>query len=245
MNLFFNMNKSGGLFNIINNILKKNQIPIINQSLEKNSNNICNLISDISNYTNKEISYYYNINNYDSNFSKIIDNIISCNHKHKYIFIKDTNNSTDLYYCRLIENLQNKNISIYKNYSIYLKSSFNQLKNDIKYFDNIGIQIDKSICFNSDIKKSNIFINSKEIMENYHKMVIYILNKSDKNIYINFAVHNKNTEDLAKLYYNNSLNKDLISISYMRGMDNENNICQKTFKFVSYGINADYSPLAF
>lgn len=239
------MNKNSGFLNIINNVFRKNQIPIINQSYETNIKDIYQVIAN--NYKNNEISYYYKINqNFNQNISKILDDITKSNHKHKYLFIKDNNNITDLYSSKLIENLQNKDISIYKNYSIYKKSSFLQLKNDLKYFDNIGIQIDKSICFEQD--SNNNYKNSKEIIENYHKMVLYVFSKinNNKNIYINFAVHNKNTEDLAKLYYNNYLSiKDLISISYMKGFDNENNLTDKTFKFISYGIYADHSPLIF
>ena len=115
---------------------------------------------------------------------------------------------------------------------MYRKNSLNELENDIKNFDKIGIKLVRGAYYNNN--DTELFNNKIDTDYSYNNGIEYLINNNIENVVL--ATHNSESID-----YSISLSaKNNIMYAQLLGMgDNiSNNLVKKNkkvFKYVPYG----------
>lgn len=233
-------------------IYDKSMIPIIDYAKEcsKNENEVIkydielqNLVNNMNkSYPKREVAYSLKISSYlpyetESYLNKIIKKINNTKHTKKYIFLdaeqSSLKNKEDYYFNKIIEKYQqDDDLYIYKTYQMYRKNSLNELENDIKNFDKIGIKLVRGAYYNNN--DTELFNNKIDTDYSYNNGIEYLINNNIENVVL--ATHNSESID-----YSISLSaKNNIMYAQLLGMgDNiSNNLVKKNkkvFKYVPYG----------
>lgn len=234
-------------------------IPIIDYAKEsskkeydviKYNKEIISLTNEINKkYNNNDIGYACKLTsflpyNHEDYINKFIKHIINTKHKNKYIFFDSEytylRSKEDYIFNKIIEKYQNiDNLHIFKTYQMYKKNSLNEIENDLKLFDKVGIKLVRGAYYSKYNDK--LYKKKEETDCNYNNAIKYLIHNTNNKICI--ATHNKKSID-----YSLTLKpKDNVMYAQLLGMaDNltlnliNNN--KKVFKYVPYGNIFDIYP---
>ncbi len=245
--------------NYIKKIYHCSIIPIIDYAKEyskkeydviKYDKELTSVISQINKqHINKDIAYACKLSSYlpynkEEYINKFVKKIINTSHRDKYIFFDSeyTNirQQEDYVFDKIIEKYQDiDNLHIFKTYQMYKKNGLNEIENDIKKFDKIGIKLVRGAYHSYN--DNELFKIKQHTDDNYNNAINYLINNTNNKICL--ATHNKISVD-----YSLSLNpKENVMYAQLLGMGNnltkyliDNN--KKVFKYIPYGNIFDIYP---
>ena len=200
-------------------IIRNNKIPIINYIEEnsKNENNIYKEYIKILNSIDKRYKVALKLSSFNFNEDLVNDLVEKYKKKDIKILIdaEDSNNNTR--YQEISNRLilsHNNNLNLIKTYQMYRKDSFNQLKSDIKLFENnnkkIGIKMVRGAYWNNEKLNNQLYTIKSDTDENYNNAINF-LNKKDT--YTILATHNEESIKLALKKENNFKFAHLLDMS--------------------------------
>ncbi len=225
--LFFNYVAGNKIINALDkskHLLKMNRVPIINYINENKENSIDNFKEYTNLINNLDSSNLIAIKLSSFNFNKkLIDNIISSaiNNNIKIIIDAEDNNNINEYRLLTNELLYKYNTNkpfIYKTYQMYRTDSYNELKDDSKFFYQNGkilaTKLVRGAYYNAEKNEGHLF-NYKGLTDNnYNYAIKFCFNN---NLYYNIiASHNT---DSILLACNLNKKKKVFTIANLMGMN--------------------------
>lgn len=236
------------------NIIINKKIPILNyitENVKLNEENkiykeYINIIDNIDN------NYMIALKLSSFNFNKeLINKIVNKSIKKNVNIIIDAEDNKNINNYRIITNdlikIYNKDkVNIIKTYQMYRKDSLDELKDDIKYFNNnifnnkvlISSKLVRGAYWNSENKDRHLFINKEDTNNSYNNGLLECYNNI-QNKFIT-ATHNKDSIKLITSLKNN----DNIILAHLMGM-NENNMKKLNINkatYIPYGPYKEMIP---
>ena len=232
-------------------MLKNKKIPIINYICENiNNKKKHNIFSEYSNIIkNINSNYMIALKLSSLNFNEILINKIANLSKEKNIKLiidAEDNNNIEKYRKitnNLIKNFNKDKLSIIKTYQMYRKDSLYELKDDIKFFNNVNFsaKLVRGAYWNNEKNGKHLFIEKKDTNNSFNNSLLECYNNLNNNFII--ATHNKESIYLA----NNLKKKKNIILAHLMGMNekmmnnNVNNNIQKAC-YIPYGPYKEMIP---
>lgn len=236
------------------NIIINKKIPILNYITEnvklneenKIYNEYINIIDNIDN------NYMIALKLSSFNFNKeLINKIVNESIKKNVNIIIDAEDNKNIDNYRIITNelikKYNKDkVNIIKTYQMYRKDSLDELKDDIKYFNNnifnnnilLSSKLVRGAYWNSENKKGDLFINKEDTNNSFNNGLLECYNNMQNKFIA--ATHNKESIKLIT----NLKNNDNIILAHLMGM-NENNMKNLNINkatYIPYGPYKEMIP---
>lgn len=234
-----------------NNLLLKNNIPIINYISEdckiNNEKIVFNEYNNLINNINNKYILALKLSSLNFNKNYINDIALKCNKKNIKLII-DAENDYNIekyrnYTNELIYKYNKYNLNIIKTHQLYRKDSFNELKDDIQLFKSKNIKFSTKLVrgayWNTENKLGHLYTNKNDTDNNYNEGLLECFNNINNNFIA--ATHNKISIDfILKL----SKRKKNIILAHLMGM-NENymkDLYIKKATYIPYGPYKEMIP---
>ena len=242
------------VLSVSNKLFNKNYIPIINYITENQGKNTIKTVFHEYNrlIDNLNHKYYIALKLSSFNFNTFMVEQIAekCIKKDIKLIVDAENNSLIEKYRDSVNNMISKynrdnKLQIIKTYQMYRKDSIQELKDDIKHYNNnncyIAAKLVRGAYWNTEYKTGQLYTNKTDTDNNFNQGIRLCYDSKTINHMI--CTHNKKSIDLA-LSVSKDKDKDKFIIANLMGMNEKvmNNIQHNKAVYVPYGPYSKMLP---
>ena len=242
---------------VVNNLRKKNIIPIFDYAIENTGTNNSSLVKfemekiiriHFGNFVALKLSAFDLSRSEDNIVSDCCDIIKICNTSNTDVTIDAEQVSIQDKISALtdtITHMHGTKVSVYKTYQMYRKDSLYSLNRDLNMYDKLGITLNPKLVRGAylvqDRKTGALCDKLEDTHKNYNNGLQLIVDnmKTNKNMKLIAATHNENSMDILKNVIDNE-NRDRIYFAHLLGFSDKTSYKlaedgYKVMKYVPFG----------